>query len=112
MGATVSVMSRRWPGDRPRHETCQESSMRKTMLTASAALIALASTSFAQEWPSHPITLVIPFAAGGGLDVSVRIQAQPMSELSGQTSVAENVDPAGGTDRRLPPASASPHGNT
>ena len=68
--------------------------MRKTMLTASAAVIALAGASFAQDWPTHPITLIIPFAAGGGLDVSVRIQAQRMSELLGQTIVAENVGAA------------------
>ena len=86
--------------------------MRKTMLTASAALIALASTSFAQEWPSHPITLVIPFAAGGGLDVSVRIQAQRMSELLGQTIVAENVGAAAGTVGSLRAAKAAPDGYT
>ena len=86
--------------------------MRKTMLTASAALIALASTSFAQEWPSHPITLVIPFAAGGGLDVSVRIQAQRMSELLGQTIVAENVGAAAGTVGSLRVAKAAPDGYT
>jgi tripartite-type tricarboxylate transporter receptor subunit TctC len=86
--------------------------MRKTMLTASAAVIALAGASFAQEWPTHPITLVVPFAAGGGLDVSVRIQAQRMSELLGQTIVAENVGAAAGTVGSLRAAKAAPDGYT
>ena len=86
--------------------------MRKTMLTASAAVIALAGASFAQDWPTHPITLVIPFAAGGGLDVSVRIQAQRMSELLGQTIVAENVGAAAGTVGSLRAAKAAPDGYT
>src|SRR5436189_2075251 len=93
------------------HETCQESSMRKTMLTASA-VIALVSASLAQDWPTHPITLVIPFAAGGGLDVSVRIQAQRMSELLGQTIVTENVGAAAGTVGSLRVAKAAPDGYT
>jgi tripartite-type tricarboxylate transporter receptor subunit TctC len=86
--------------------------MHKTMLTASAAVIALAGVSFAQDWPTHPITLVIPFAAGGGLDVSVRIQAQRMSELLGQTIVAENVGAAAGTVGSLRAAKAAPDGYT
>src|SRR5256885_11998914 len=86
--------------------------MRKTMLTASAALIALASTSFAQEWPSHPITLIVPFAAGGGLDVSVRIQAERMSELLGETIVTENIGAAAGTVGSLRVAKAAPDGYT
>jgi tripartite-type tricarboxylate transporter receptor subunit TctC len=86
--------------------------MRKTMLTTSAAVIALAGASFAQEWPTHPITLIVPFAAGGGLDVSVRIQAQRMSELLGQTIVAENVGAAAGTVGSLRAAKAAPDGYT
>jgi tripartite-type tricarboxylate transporter receptor subunit TctC len=70
--------------------------MRKTMLTASAAVIALAGASFAQDWPTHPITLVIPFAAGGGIDASGRIQALHMGELLGQTIIVENVGAAAG----------------
>jgi tripartite-type tricarboxylate transporter receptor subunit TctC len=82
------------------------------MLTAFIPVIALAGASFAQDWPTHPITLVIPFAAGGGLDVSVRIQAQRMSELLGQTIVAENVGAAAGTVGSLRAAKAAPDGYT
>jgi tripartite-type tricarboxylate transporter receptor subunit TctC len=66
----------------------------------------------AQEWPTRPITLIVPFAAGGGLDVSVRIQAQRMSELLGQTIITENIGAAGGTVGSLRVAKAAPDGYT
>src|SRR5712671_1649275 len=94
------------------HETCQESRMRKTMLTASAAVIALAGASFAQDWPTRPITLVIPFAAGGGIDASGRIQALHMSELLGQTIVVENVGAAAGMAGSQRVAKSPPDGYT
>ena len=86
--------------------------MRKTMLTASAAVIALASASFAQDWPTHPITLVIPFAAGGGIDASGRIQALHMGELLGQTIVVENVGAAAGMAGSQRVAKSPPDGYT
>ena len=86
--------------------------MRKMMIAASSAVIAFTSVASAQDWPAHPITLVVPFAAGGGLDVSVRIQAQRMSELLGQTIVIENVGAAAGTVGSLRVAKAAPDGYT
>ena len=86
--------------------------MRATMLTASAAVIAIAGASFAQEWPSRPITLVIPFAAGGGIDASGRIQALHMGELLGQTIVVENVGAAAGMVGSQRVAKAPPDGYT
>jgi len=86
--------------------------MRKTMLTASAAVIALAGASFAQDWPTRPITLVIPFAAGGGIDASGRIQALHMSELLGQTIVVENVGAAAGMAGSQRVAKSPPDGYT
>jgi tripartite-type tricarboxylate transporter receptor subunit TctC len=62
-----------------------------------AALAALApARAGAQDFPSRPITMVVPFAAGGGVDVSARIQAQRMSELLGQPIIIENIGAAGG----------------
>ena len=86
----------------------------RTTITAAALAGALAplGTAAAQEWPTHPITLIVPFAAGGGLDVSVRIQAQRMSELLGQTIVTENVGAAAGTVGSLRVAKAAPDGYT
>jgi tripartite-type tricarboxylate transporter receptor subunit TctC len=86
--------------------------MRATMLTASAAVIALAGTAFAQEWPTRPITLVIPFAAGGGIDASGRIQALHMGELLGQTIVVENVGAAAGMAGSQRVAKSPPDGYT
>src|SRR6476620_3283586 len=84
--------------------------MNKIAIAASSMLMALTATAVAQDWPSPPITLVVPFAAGGGLDVSVRIQAQRMSEILGQTIVTENVGAAAGTVGSLRVAKAAPDG--
>src|SRR6476620_3319958 len=86
--------------------------MNKIAIAASSMLMALTATASAQDWPSHPITLVVPFAAGGGLDVSVRIQAQRMSEILGQTIITENVGAAAGTVGSLRVAKAAPDGYT
>ena len=69
--------------------------MRKTTIAAAtAALLALTGAISAQDWPRAPITMIIPFAPGGGIDASGRIQAQRMGELLGQTIVVENVGAA------------------
>ena len=86
--------------------------MRKTTLVVAAALVALTGTISAQDWPTRPITMVIPFAAGGGIDGSGRIQAQRMGELLGQTIVVENVGAAAGTVGSARVAKAAPDGYT
>lgn len=85
--------------------------MRRTMIV-STALIALAGAALAQEWPTRPITLIIPFAPGGGIDASGRIQALHMGELLGQTIVVENVGAAAGTVGSQRVAKAPPDGYT
>jgi len=77
-----------------------------------ALLAALTGAAAAQEWPARPITLVVPFAAGGGIDVSVRIQAQHMSELLGQSIVVDNIGAAAGTVGSQRVAKAAPDGYT
>jgi tripartite-type tricarboxylate transporter receptor subunit TctC len=86
--------------------------MRKTVLAAATAFIALAGATSAQEWPARPITMVIPFAPGGGIDGSGRIQAQRMSELLKQTIVVENIGAAAGTIGSQRVAKAAPDGYT
>ena len=86
--------------------------MHRALPAAAAALIALAGTAGAQSWPTRPITLVVPFAAGGGIDVSVRIQAQHMSELLGQSIVIDNVGAAAGTIGSQRVAKSAPDGYT
>ena len=60
------------------------------------AALALSPHALAQDWPARPVTMVVPFAAGGGLDVAARILGQRMSELAGQQIVIENIGGAGG----------------
>jgi tripartite-type tricarboxylate transporter receptor subunit TctC len=66
----------------------------------SIALLAVFSTVFvaaahAQEWPTRPVTLVVPFAAGGPVDTAARIMAARLSENLGQQVIVENVSGAG-----------------
>src|SRR3979490_178372 len=83
-----------------------------TVVIAAAASIAISGTAAAQDWPTRPITLVVPFAAGGGVDVSARIQAQRMSEMLGQSIVVENMGGAAGMTGGHAVAKAAPDGYT
>jgi tripartite-type tricarboxylate transporter receptor subunit TctC len=88
--------------------------MRKiTLLSTLTALAALFTTAAAQQdWPNRTITLVVPFAPGGGIDVIARMQAQQMSDILGQTIVVENVGAAAGTIGSLRVAKSPPDGYT
>ena len=61
-----------------------------------AALAALTTPAAAQGWPSRPVTMVVPFAAGGAFDVLGRILAVQMGAILGQTVIVENTTGAGG----------------
>jgi tripartite-type tricarboxylate transporter receptor subunit TctC len=84
----------------------------RTALTAASLLAGLAASAIAQDWPTRPITLVVPFAPGGGVDSSARLQAAVMSEVLGQTIVVENVGAAAGTVGSGRVAKAAPDGYT
>jgi tripartite-type tricarboxylate transporter receptor subunit TctC len=75
----------------------------------SALLAAPAATA---DYPTHPITLVVPYAAGGGNDVIARIVAERMSAGLGQSIVIENRGGAGGTIATRQVAKAEPDGYT
>jgi tripartite-type tricarboxylate transporter receptor subunit TctC len=79
-----------------------------------ACLAALAGTAsaFAQEFPSRPITLIVPFPAGGITDIIARIVAEGMRGVLGQPIVVENVGGAGGTIGVTRLARATPDGYT
>lgn len=79
-----------------------------------AALFAsLISTGVqAQEWPTRPITLVVPFAAGGTTDLVARPIAQSLTEKLGQPVIVENKAGAGGTLAAAVVAKAQPDGYT
>jgi tripartite-type tricarboxylate transporter receptor subunit TctC len=71
-----------------------------------------AALAQAQKYPDHPITLIVPYAAGGGNDVLARAVAEPMSRILGQPVVVENHGGAGGTIGTRQVAKASPDGYT
>src|SRR5215813_9766811 len=76
-----------------------------------AALLAAISTlAAAQAYPSRPVTVTVPFAAGGPTDTIARIMAERMSRALGQTVVVENVVGAGGTIAGNKIAHAAPDG--
>lgn len=67
------------------------------LAAGAAALPALPRIARAQAYPARPITLIIPFAAGGGADVVLRIVTERMRTVLGQTIVIENVSGASGS---------------
>src|SRR5215469_16884661 len=86
--------------------------MRKTIVAALLA-IALASPATAQDnWPARPLTMVVPFAAGGPVDLLGRILGQYLGETLGKPVVVENVPGAGGMPGSLRVARANPDGYT
>ena len=68
----------------------------RMLFLAGAAVVAMAGSAMAQDFPTRPITMVIPFAAGGPTDVLGRVVAAKMGESLGQQVVVENVTGAGG----------------
>src|SRR5262245_23584720 len=90
----------------------RRSGMPRAMIAAAASLIMLGGSAAAQDWPARPMTLIVPFAAGGGVDVSARIQALRMGELLGQSIVVENVGAAAGMTGGQRVAKAAPDGYT
>ena len=66
----------------------------------------------AQDWPNRPVTLVVPYAAGGPVDTIARIIAARLSEILGQQMVIENVGGAGGMTGTARVAKAAPDGYT
>jgi tripartite-type tricarboxylate transporter receptor subunit TctC len=85
-------------------------SMRPTV--AISAFLMMLSPAFAQNYPSRPITLLVPFAAGGATDTVARVTAQSMSKLLGQPIVIENALGAGGTIAATRASRAEPDGYT
>jgi tripartite-type tricarboxylate transporter receptor subunit TctC len=86
--------------------------LKKLSSAAIGALLMLTGTAGAQNFPTHPMVMVIPFAAGGPQDVLGRIIAQSMGEALGQTVIIENVGGAGGMTGSVRVAQAAPDGYT
>ena len=91
------------------------------MITKRAIVLAIAAFAFAvndakpataQAYPSRPITIIVPFAAGGTTDVIARILGEHMSRTLGQQLIVENVVGAGGTAGSTRAMRANPDGYT
>ncbi len=77
-----------------------------------ACVLAWPGAAAAEDWPTHPVTVVVPFAAGGPIDVVARLISPRMSELLGQQVVIDNVPGAGGMVGASRVAKAAPDGYT
>src|SRR6202171_6160552 len=71
--------------------------MLRTMLAALLTVTTFVANSLADSFPSHPITLVVPFSAGGPSDAMARILAERMKTTLGEAILVENVTGAGGS---------------
>lgn len=77
-----------------------------------ASAIALGGSALAQSFPERPVTLVVPFAAGGSTDLVARVVAEKMSEDLGQQVIVQNVAGAGGNLGAANVSRAEPDGYT
>jgi hypothetical protein len=77
-----------------------------------AALLGISRFACAEAYPTRPVTVIVPFAAGGASDVIARIVGEYLSRALGQQFVIENVAGAGGTTGTTRTMRASPDGYT
>lgn len=80
------------------------------IVAAVAVVMAFAAPAAAQDWPTRPITMVVPFAAGGGFDVVARVIAPHLSESLRRPVIIENVGAAAGIVGTTRVAKAAPDG--
>lgn len=81
-------------------------------LAAAFVLAGMAATAGAQNYPARPVTMVVPFTAGGPTDVVARLVGEHMSKTLGQQIIIENVVGAGGTTGITRASQARPDGYT
>src|SRR6478609_3870394 len=82
------------------------------IVAAALLLSTVAAAAQAQDWPQRPVRLVIPFAAGGNVDIAARIVAVRLQELLGAPFVVENKPGAGGLVASEYVAKSAPDGYT
>jgi tripartite-type tricarboxylate transporter receptor subunit TctC len=81
------------------------------LISAGSALIS-AGSALAENYPSHPVRIVVPFPAGGSNDIVARVIAQKLSEQNGQSFYVENRGGAGGNIGAEAVANSDPDGYT
>jgi tripartite-type tricarboxylate transporter receptor subunit TctC len=86
--------------------------LKRLFAAALGGLLALSASAAAQDWPTRPVNMVVPYAAGGPVDTIGRIMAARMSELLGQQVIVENQGGAGGMTGAARVAKAAPDGYT
>jgi tripartite-type tricarboxylate transporter receptor subunit TctC len=86
--------------------------MRIFAVIAACFLACSIAPARAQDWPTHTVTMVVPWAAGGGTDIVGRIMARHMSDALGQPVVVENLPGGGGMVGASHVARADPDGYT
>jgi tripartite-type tricarboxylate transporter receptor subunit TctC len=85
---------------------------RRLLFFALYAVLVFPSAVCAQSYPSHPVRLLVPYAAGGGTDAIARLIAEATGEKLGQTMVVENNGAGGGNVATTQAAAAAPDGYT
>ena len=86
--------------------------MLAAVIAAGALLMAAAAPALAQKYPSRPIRVMLPFAAGSVSDVTLRILADKLGARLGTSIIVENQPRAGGTTAALAAKTATPDGYT
>jgi len=101
------------------HKSRQNPSSRRKALTAALSVLAFAvvpaqfaKADEAANWPERPVTLIVPFAAGGPTDITGRVLGDGLSRIWGQSVVIENRAGAGGTIGAAATAKAANNGYT
>jgi hypothetical protein len=86
--------------------------MHRPLLFSFSIIAALAGPVHAADWPTRPVTVIVPFGAGGNTDMMARLGAQHLTAKLGQTFVIENKPSAGGSLGTGQVATAAPDGYT
>src|ERR1700733_655518 len=84
----------------------------KLLLSALLTVAALSPPARADDWPTRPVTIVVPFGAGGNTDMMARLAAQDLSQKFGQNFIIENRPSPGGVLGTREVVEAEPDGYT
>jgi tripartite-type tricarboxylate transporter receptor subunit TctC len=98
----------------PRATSARNSIARRALLAAACAIgvLGMGIPAFAQEWPTKPVTIVVPFPPGGNTDTMARLAADYFSRTMGQNFIVENRSTAGGVVASQQVARSEPDGST